>query len=148
MIQSITSANTSVNSIKVPALFKRIKNWAPNTINLDYGGGKYDTATKYLKDLKIKNCIYDPFNRSQKDNQQTLNKAPFDSATVSNVLNVIKEPEIRKEVIQEALNLLKQNALLYITIYEGNKSGIGRQTSKGWQENRKLKDYLLELKVL
>lgn len=147
MVQEFTSANTSINSSKVPAVFKKIW-WGTNPINLDIGGGKFDTATNYLDGLGVKNLIYDPYNRSEAHNAQILaflaEHGKVDSATLSNVLNVIKEPEVRRELLVFAQ---KHARKVFITVYEGNRSGIGKASKKGcWQENRKLTDYVQEVK--
>ena len=57
--QRYTSAKTSINSTKVPSLFNKIS-WVPDTNNLDYGGGKFNTATNYLASKKVRNIIFDP----------------------------------------------------------------------------------------
>lgn len=146
MKQEFTSANTSINSKKVPSLFKKIA-WTKDSNNLDYGGGKYDTATKYLLKYGCLNCIYDPFNRSKELNDLTMSKSDYDTATLSNVLNVIKEQEIRLECLKDIKRHLKPNGILYISIYEGDKSEVGKSTRKScWQNNMKLKSYLSEVK--
>ncbi len=66
----IESADTSINQI-ASGLKYIAKNLYSN-INLDYGGGKYDRGTIYLKDFNIENFIYDPFNRSEKHNIEIL----------------------------------------------------------------------------
>lgn len=146
MKQEFTSANTSINSKKVPSLFKKIA-WIKDSNNLDYGGGKYDTATEYLSKYGCLNCIYDPFNRSKELNDLTMSKSNYDTATLSNVLNVIKEQEIRLECLKDIKRHLKPNGILYISIYEGDKSEVGKSTRKScWQNNMKLKSYLSEVK--
>jgi hypothetical protein len=70
----------------------------------------------------------------------------YDTATISNVLNVIKEPEIRQGVLQDAYNALKAGGQVYVSVYQGNETGIPAVSSKGWQENRKLASYLGEVK--
>lgn len=145
MQQEYKSAATSINSKKVPALFKRI-GWSPGTVNLDWGGGKYDTATDYLAGIGVKNFIYDPFNRTPEHNAKIGALGSYDTATISNVLNVIKEPEIRKEIICKVLDFLRKGGIIYVGVYEGNASGIGRQTKEGsWQTNMKTASYLKEL---
>lgn len=143
-VQEYSSRNTSMNKHKVPVGFKKIT-WKPNTINLDYGGGKYDTATEYLKDFGVENLIYDPYNRDDDFNINTLEKCQdgVDSATLMNVLNVIKEIEIQEEIINNIYMMLKDGCPLFIKIHEGDKSGEGRITLKDcWQNNKKTKDYL------
>lgn len=144
MKQKYTSANTSINSTKVPAMFRRVR-WDPGTKNLDWGGGKYDTATRYLETKGVQNVIYDPFNRSEAENAAAL-ASTYDTATLSNVLNVIAEPEIRKEAVLGALAHLKTGGMLYISVYEGNHSGRGRESKPDcWQCSMPLKAYAKEL---
>ena len=144
MHQNRTSANTSINSTKVPALFRKIR-WKAGTRNLDWGGGRYDTATEYLKQCEVQNVIYDPFNRSEAENEAAL-QGTYDTATLSNVLNVIAEPEIRKEAVLGAMAHLKPGGKLYISIYEGNHSGRGRESKPDcWQCNTPLESYAKEL---
>lgn len=147
-MQIYTSANTSVNKSKVPVLFKKIL-WIPNTRNVDIGGGKYDTATEYLAMQGVENLIYDPYNRSSENNKEIMLKFFFhmaDTSTISNVLNVIKEKENRIDVLKLARRWSK---MTYITVYEGNKSGIGKESKKGcWQENRCLNSYVQEVEEI
>ena len=149
MVQKITSAKTSINSTRIPAIFKHpaIK-WQAGTRNLDWGGGRYDTATEYLKGLGVLNAIYDPYNREAAHNAKVLAEAPYDSATVSNVLNVVQGAENRKNIIKDALDYVKEGGIIYIKVYEGNRSGTGKITKQGscWQENRKTSSYADELK--
>ncbi|MFA5071346.1 MAG: hypothetical protein WC511_03165 [Candidatus Pacearchaeota archaeon] len=149
MDQVITSAKTSVNSKKLPAIFKKIECvWTHGAINVDYGGGKYDIATDYLQEKNILNLIYDPFNRSAEYNAivlTTLRYYPADTATISNVLNVIREKEIRKRVTQHVYDLLKPEGKAFFSFYAGDRSGVGKETSKGWQENRIAKSYIVEI---
>lgn len=147
--QKYTSANTSINKKKVPAVFKKIS-WKPNTINLDIGGGKYNTATIYLHGFHVKNLIVDKYNRSEEHNLAMLEivrqNGGADTVVCSNVLNVISEKEIRLEVINDCHNNLKDNGICYFYIYEGDSSGIGKETKKDcWQNNLKTKYYLSEV---
>lgn len=149
MVQEYTSANTSINKSKLPAIFKMV-DFEPITINLDYGGGKYDNATDYLVEKNVFNFVYDPYNRSEEHNKEVINflenweKA--DTATCSNVLNVIKEPEIRENILRHIKSLVKPNGYIYITVYEGTKDGKERPTKSGYQLNRKTEDYMEEIR--
>ena len=147
--QKYTSAKTSINSTKVPALFKLI-NLPSGTINLDFGGGRYDTATDYLSNDDVTNLIYDPYNRSSEHNKNVLDTIRknngADTATCSNVLNVIKEENARHTVIQNIYNLLKSNGTAYFTVYEGTGKGNEGATKSGYQLNRKTVDYVDEIK--
>lgn len=149
MAQTYTSANTSINKGKVPAIFRKIR-WRDG-VNLDLGGGKFDTATDYLWDNHgIINLIIDPYNRSAEENESNENLITLwggaDSCTISNVLNVIDSAEARLVLLLKARRDLKPLAPIYISVYEGDRSGIGRQTGHDqWQNNRRLRDYLGEV---
>lgn len=147
--QEYTSANTSINSSKLPAIFKLI-NLSPNTINLDFGGGRFDNASEYLATKDVTNLIYDPYNRSSEHNKNVLDTIRknngADTATCSNVLNVIKEENARHTVIQNIYNLLKSNGTAYFTVYEGTGKGNEGATKSGYQLNRKTVDYVDEIK--
>lgn len=142
--QTITSAATSLR--QVPAIFKKV-DFSFGT-NLDLGGGKYDEVQAYFdyQEYEAQNLVYDPFNRSEEHNQAVLDKAKWegcDTVTISNVLNVIKDKEHRLELLKLAA---QYECPVYITAYEGDKSGIGKETTKGYQNNRKLKDYESEIR--
>lgn len=113
--------------------------------NLDYGGGRYDTATNYLEGFGIENHVYDPYNRSAEHNTEALSHE-FDSVTLLNVLNVIESPQERREVIRDAYSRLKEGVMI-IQIYEGDKSGVGTISKKQtYQGNRKTEFYVDEVK--
>ena len=149
--QKYNSAVTSINSSKLPAVFSKVK-FEPDTINLDYGGGKFDNVAEYLKDkYNVTNLVYDKYNRDSAHNNEVLKKVKdnggADTVTCSNVLNVIAEPEIRQEVIQDLKKYLKPGGTCYITVYEGNGSGEGKANDKrqSYQTNMKLDDYIDEV---
>lgn len=145
--QEISSAGTSIK--QVPALFKD-KNVQFGPVNIDIGGGKYDLATDYLKERGTLSLVFDPYNRGEAQNTDTLNflrggyKA--DTATCANVLNVIAEQSARDNVILEMAKAIKPDGRAYFMVYEGNGSGVGKQTSAGWQNNRKTSSYVNEIK--
>lgn len=147
--QEFTSENTSINSTKLPAIFKMVS-FQPNSINLDYGGGKFDNVAEYLAETyNATNLVYDPFNRSAEHNSDVIKtiraNGGADTATCSNVLNVIKEPEVRLNVLSNIKKLLKPNGTAYITVYEGSGKGNEGATKSGYQLNRKTADYLDEI---
>ena len=146
--QEYTSANTSINSAKLPAIFSMV-NFKPETINLDYGGGKFDNATTALEGKGVTNLIYDPYNRSSGHNKDVIDtvrkNGGADTVTCSNVLNVIKEPEARKAVIKNIYSLLKNSGTAYFTVYEGTGKGNEGPTRSGYQLNKKTGDYVEEI---
>lgn len=147
--QEFTSENTSINSSKLPAIFKMIS-LEPGTINIDYGGGRFDNVADYLTQFDVINLVYDPYNRTPEHNKEvirTVRKAGgADTATCSNVLNVIKEPEVRQNVLQNIKKLVKPNGTVYITVYEGSGRNNEGPTKSGYQLNRKTEGYLDEIK--
>ena len=146
--QKISSAATSINSSKLPAIFRMVK-FQPDTMNLDYGGGRFDNAAEELAKMNVTNLVYDPYNRSSEHNSEVLKQVRTnggaDTVTISNVLNVIAEPEARQTVLRNAKKLVKPGGKVYITVYEGNKSGSGAETKAGYQLNKDTKDYVDEI---
>jgi hypothetical protein len=131
-------------SLAHPELF-----WAYVDECLDYGGGRYEKLTEYLARIKVRNLVYDPYNRPQAHNdliRQMLTTRPADVGICSNVLNVIREPAVRHEILQDVARLVKPAGRIFITVYEGDKSSRGRKTTKGWQSNRPAKNYVREIR--
>ena len=147
--QQYTSANTSVNSKHLPAIYKKIK-WElfKGGVVVDIGAGKYTNHIKdFLKTWNIEYIPYDPYNLSAADNLYTSSR--FHEATCvicSNVFNVIKE----MEVIYDLHRLITSFKVPYfITVYEGDKSWIGRETKKGcWQRNETKDAYIINHKEI
>lgn len=141
--QLIQSQATSLNQIA--ATFKK-RQFAPGSLNLDYGGGKCDLATDLLASQGSLNLVYDPFNRGEAHNLKSrlaVSRAGgAATATVNNVLNVVAEHEALLEVVQQAANGLRPDGEALFLIHEGDRSGLGRATSKGWQRNQKTADYV------
>ena len=90
--QEYTSKDTCINTVS--AIYKQVT-FGLCEIILDYGGGKYDTNAEYMRETR--NCevlVYDPYNRSYKNNKEILDyftRKPARNVVCSNVLNVIKE---------------------------------------------------------
>lgn len=148
--QQYSSAATSINSSKLPALFSMV-DFKEGSINLDYGGGRFDNVAEYLQDkYGATNLVYDKYNRSADHNREVLNQVRqnggADTVTCSNVLNVIAEESERLAVLRNCKRYLKSGGTCYITVYEGNGKGEGAPTKSGYQLNRKTKDYEDEIK--
>lgn len=152
--QSFTSKATAVNymSNKLPAIFKLV-DFPENSLVLDYGGGTQQSealANAYLSKYNCQDLVYDPFNMPESLNKQALKivreNGGADVALLSNVLNVVKEEEVRLDILRTISNLLKPGGTLYITVYEGDGSGAGKQSGPdSWQNNRKTAGYLDEV---
>lgn len=146
--QEFTSENTSINSGRLPAVFNMV-NFEPSTVNLDYGGGKFDNVAEYLTQYDVINLVYDPYNRTAEHNKEVIGlireHGGADTATCSNVLNVIKEPEVRLNVLQNIKKLVRPGGTVYITVYEGKGNAAEGPTKSGYQLNRKTADYMEEI---
>ena len=158
--QEYDSAATSLNQL--PGGVKAVASiLEPGTINLDYGGGRYDKAVEYLKQVDVMNLVFDPFNRSQEHNKEVLDvikeAGGADSCTCCNVLNVIDGDAAKVTALKNIKRLVKSGGKVYIQTYEGSDkvetqndkgktvkrpSGVGKTTSKGWQENKETKAYI------
>ena len=152
--QEYDSSVTSINSSKLPVIFglvQKLGGFKQGSLNLDYGGGRWNNAAQYLKDYDVLNLVYDPFNRSKAHNKDVLDfvkkNGGADTVTCSNVLNVIKEPENRLFVIKNCGRLVKSGGTVYFTVYEGSGSGEGKANDKrkSYQTNMRTEDYQEEL---
>lgn len=139
--QLYSSANTSINSKNLPASTKYIAwNKYIGKCFLDYGGGKFNNLRNYLKEnYNINLFIYDKFNRTQNENIEALSSSPS-GIICNNVLNVIREQEIIDNILAEIASF---NVIAYFSIYNGDKSGIGKTTkSDCYQRNQTTKEYI------
>lgn len=147
-MQTITSAKTSINSARPAAGFKKLLNrkvWKPGMINFDLGGGRFDNATELLAEHGVKNYIFDPYNRTPAENEEALAVAGYKSAdtvTCFNVLNVINSEQSLRQVIWQAKQALKPGGQAFFTVYQGDATGVGRETKAGYQRNQKTAEYL------
>lgn len=142
--QKITSAATSISTInKIYKLLPQMGYQVGTTI-LDYGCGAYNKNKEYANDCNYLWFGYDPYNRTKEYNDSTLlwleNTKP-NVIICSNVLNVIAESDVLMDVLGQIYNYAGDNTDVYITIYEGDKSGVGKVTTKGYQRNEKLTNY-------
>lgn len=148
--QRFSSAATSINKSKLPKGYTAVTKhfgWTPGTVHLDIGGGRFDNAVEHLKDAhEVRGHVYDPFNRSEEHNADVLaqtGNGQSDTVSLFNVLNVIEEPEHHLEALRLAHSALKPDGKLYVGVYEGDRSGVGKQTGKdAYQRNEKLSAYL------
>ena len=147
--QEFTSKDTSINSGKLPAIYKLV-NFPKGSLVIDYGGGKFDNGIEYLNSIGVTGLVYDPYNRTAQYNKETIKKirenGGADIALCSNVLNVIKEEEARLNVLKNIRKLLKSSGTAYITVYEGKGTGEAKQSQDdAYQLHRKTADYLDEI---
>lgn len=138
MNQKFSSKDTSIKTTN--RIYKDMP--VGNGIILDYGCGKYNRNKEIAEEKGYTWYGFDPYNRPEMENKISLAVNP-DIVICSNVLNVIAEETIINNIID---NLSRYSATTYITIYEGNKTGKGNETSKGYQRNEKASEYLSKLK--
>ena len=143
MTQEFSSAMTSINSKKLPAVYHKI-NWEklnPGFKILDWGSGRFiDHISNFIKEKGGNYYPYDPYWIDKEHNIMAKKLQP-DIIISANVLNVIKEEEVIRFIIRTLLNY---NCPVVFSIYEGDKSGIGRETKKGcWQRNEVFKPYFI-----
>jgi len=132
----------------------------PDVLMLDWGGGKYDVSKDFIQSNVegVTFLTYDPFNRSSSHNAEVLSEVEAnggaDIITLANVLNVIKEKEIREQTIQKIYKQLKKGGTFYISVYKAPKSNeyvedgdvVGQMTKDGWQNAQPIGYYLPEVK--
>jgi hypothetical protein len=121
----------------------------PNTYNLDWGGGRHNLGTEYMKEQGITSLVHDPFKRSAEHNESVLRAIKelkgADSVTICNVLNVIPEKEDRIKCVKDAMKYLKSRHKMLIQVYEKDRTGILIKTTRGYQMNQPLSFYKKEL---
>lgn len=143
MKQTYTSANTSINSSKLPAVYSKVDFDAMATCFglyvLDYGCGKFNNGKVYIESMGGEWFGYDPYNRTQEENKEALTIIPS-CILCSNVLNVIAEEDIIQQIVDD---ITGTELPYFFTIYEGNKSGMGGQSKDDcYQRNEATKAYL------
>ncbi len=132
--QEFLSADTSINSTKLPSIYGKLKKAKVKLVNaIDYGCGRY------FDSYKLSNVVGFDINWK---NDESLLERNYNEGICCNVLNVIKEPEIRKYILEVLHSICKTT---YIVVYEGNKSGVSKKTKKGYQMNQKHDFYMHEL---
>ena len=140
-MQGVTSANTSLNQI--PSVWKSIDYENVERI-LDYGCGKYDKFKEFIESKGIEYFGYDKYNRSDEENYNALHSCP-DLIVCANVLNVIDNTYEIFEILEF---ISTYNKPVVFSIYEGDKSGVGRVTKKDcYQRNQKTKDYVMMIEL-
>ena len=150
MKQNHTSAATSINSTKLPRVYN-LATFAPGEIVLDYGCGRYTDHIRAALPAGVEYLPYDPYNQPQAVNYSStlaVDAARRDGHPVtvvcSNVLNVIDNAAVVQEIATQIESIARRTGGRYlVTIYEGNRTGEGRETGRDqWQRNERAADYL------
>ena len=164
--QTYSSAATSINSIKLPAIYNKLTDsaylWASSY--LDFGCGRY---TQHIADHVATRAYevaqqsrehrdhmgiwhgYDAYNQTEEVNELELEAFReegeyLDQMVIcSNVLNVIDSEETIAWIAARLMAWADNGAAIMVTVYEGDKSGVGRPTKTDcYQRNEKITDYL------
>jgi len=150
MAQTYTSAGTSINSRNLPAVFRKATFTA--SIVMDYGSGKYtEHIREFINGQHRTYLPFDPYNQTEERNRTTAlivmnamgTHFPVD-VVCSNVLNVIDDDDTVRKIaghIEEIVTATGGTG--FVTVYDGNRSGIGRRTGPDqYQRNEPLRNYL------
>ena len=165
--QTYTSAAASINSTKLPAIYNKLSDsaylWASSY--LDFGCGRY---TRHIADHVATKAYevaqnaprehrghmgiwhgYDAYNQTEEENDVELEAFRSESeffnqmVVCSNVLNVIDSEETIAWIAARFMAWADTGAAVMVTVYEGDKSGIGRATKADcYQRNEKIVNYL------
>lgn len=139
-MQKFTSKKTSIATIN--RVYKDLPNG--NGLILDYGCGAYNLNKELAEEKGYTWYGYDKYNRNEEENIKSIEIAynnHIDYLICSNVLNVIEEDYIIEEIMINLYHIADNDTIIKITIYEGSKDGIGKETSKGYQRNKKAIEY-------
>jgi len=116
---------------KVFTLIDKHFGWYPEQVNLDMGGGKYDTATKFLEKRLVTNLIYDPYNRTMEHNQEVIyqlkKRGGADTATISNVLNVVETTQAMLDILGFVYVSLRDGGKCHVTCYAAKQAGVTKK---------------------
>lgn len=155
LTQTFSSASTSINSHRLPAVYTRLtKDAEAGRINLeglsvlDMGCGQYtDHLQAWAEAHGVTWYGLDPNHGTAGVSEyDPETSGPVDLVICSNVLNVIDQPVGRLCLIKACFEMLKPGGRLLVTVYEGDRSGIGRQTGPDqWQANARLTSYLPQI---
>lgn len=149
-MQTYTSSATSINKAKLPAVYRKATFSAPFV--LDYGCGRYtDHIHAFLNKEGRALFPFDPFNQPDVVNNETTRRThlsmqyhiPLD-VVCSNVLNVIDDVDTIRKIADQIQTVVERTGgTAYITVYEGDRSCIGRATGHDqYQRNEPLRSYL------
>lgn len=151
MTQTYTSAATSINAAKLPRIYNAIT-IKPNDIIFDYGCGKYTDHIREALPESTEYLAYDPFNQPYDVNTASINTLHAETEEgkpvtfiCSNVLNVIDSDETISNIIRalEKTAARTPGSRILVTVYEGDRTGKGRETMKDcYQRNETTRAYL------
>lgn len=120
----------------------------PSANVLDYGAGlSHERAENYVMMCgATRYTWYDPYWNDDAGNAKAFMNAPYDIILCANCLNVINDDKAMYDAVYNMLSLLKRGqdgfGYIFLTVYEGDKSGVGKVTRDGYQRNLKTGEYV------
>ena len=139
------SGKTSVPQIPAAYTEPQLKHVYRNTINMDYGGGRFEKATEHLgKTCGCLNLVYDPHCRTPAHNVEVICWVQRDELVTVisclNVLNILLDKKDRDEAI-EAIKYLAQwhSNIKHLVFQVYTKDSTGKPTKS--QLNKKAEWY-------
>ena len=149
-MKTVSTINTSIKHI--PALFNKIE-FSENETIINFGCGRYPD----MVNDKLKNTIisYDPQFDKKENNKTNVVTDIVDLYKIvdsfngerdvitlcANVFNVLTD-DLLDDVIIQLTALHYIGCKIFISVYEGDKSGVHKKTTKGFQRNEKTNQYL------
>lgn len=157
--QEFTSKDTAQGNKRpgsVPKLFKLVASkfgWPKGAVILDYGCGNQenmDNASAFLDQFGVQYVGYDKYNQSTEDKRAAIKliraNGGADIVTCSNLLNTIKEPEVRRNILDNMKALAKSGAKIYITTWYDKNKSEGPTGGNKYQLHRRPNEYLEEIR--
>lgn len=132
---------TSFGNInKLPAGLKMLKELKKYKKVINFGAGLGYKKHQEILGNALELINFDPF---IPEIAETPNKDTGAEAVIcNNVLNIIEDNFVYEAILD---HLEWYGLPVYVTVYEGDKTGIGRRTKTGtYQRNKKARDYKLE----
>ena len=151
-MQTFTSSATSINKTKLPAVYRKAALSRTTPFVIDYGCGRYtDHIVSALHAQGKVLYPYDPYNQPDVINKHTTDFIKWAcrrhcevDIICSNVLNVIDDTDTVRKIANYIQDIVEQTGgTAYVTVYEGDRSCIGRATGNDqYQRNEPLRSYL------
>lgn len=155
--QLYTSKNSSHLVNRLPKLHRQIDfkaieaKYGRKGVVIDYGCGRETShIARYINSKGWSYLCYDPYWTDQSYSLDVIKAMAYGSkgrnepvvVLCSNVLNVIDSLRIIADIKQFCYDLAT-DSLFFQSIYEGDKSNVGRMTKKDcWQRNEIVEKYL------
>lgn len=149
------SIKTSVK--QVPALFRKV-DMPDGSLVFNYGCGRFpDMVEEAFPNVYF--IHFDPYFDRHEKNEAYVHHKVLDAffwfgsevgatkpesvlVMCANVLNVIPDGEEFDEVVQDLEILANEGHPVHLSVYEGDKSGVGKKTIRGYQRNQKAAEYM------